>query len=570
MSKRLVVLLCLISLSMATCKDVPTETQDELIDLLITPSTATLNVGGTQTVTAEVKGGPASTDRTAVEFISSAPGVISVTGSGLTRTLTALTAGQSDITVRHTPSGKSVALGVQVRTPSVVFDAVRTPSGAAASTDSMAGIRDIFYRVSNFSPGSQLKVQLGTGADAVMYACDPLVTEGAAVRCRVNTAELSDSLTPIQRGRFPNGSGFGAGFLFIPGSNTTLPVVTTPLTFKNTNSITVTRNDPPAQPGGGIMWRAGEITVTLRPVIFDNIPTANLRIAAQNVRVSGTGDALFNQSGPIASPFVFTIDPGASSSAEGLFNTNFTIFNGATNITNTFPGIAPFPTNIDFVPPRVTFANNLPGTTALSQSVVTLKYQTGPYAPNTVMPMSRVIGGIVEPAHVPNCGFTHLHGTISITRDPPPGSDGPFGDPQGTTGDPCGHGLIGSQAMTRLQMNLIGSVQDAGPILTRLQLVRGVNGCDGLSIVDDVPIIQGNSIGQSPTPDQTFPPAANWSAPVDFFVGPATAGTTLCVRQTFEDAAVNPQGVRTNRTFRVQGTTFNSGSIQVAPVSSHH
>jgi hypothetical protein len=310
--------------------------------------------------------------------------------------------------------------------------------------------------------------------------------------------------------------------------------------------------------------------VTVRPVIFDNVPTANIRVGAQNVRVSGVGEALFNQPGPIASPFVFTIDPAASSSAEGIFNTNFSVFNGTTNITNTFPGLAPFPTNMDFVPPRVVFSNNLPGTTSLTNSVVTLGHPTPPYAAGTVLPMSRIIGGIIEPAHPPNCGSVHLHGTISITRDPPPGSDGPYADPQPATGDPCGHGIISSQPVTRLQMNLIGTVQDAGPLTARTQLVRGVNGCDGISIVDDTPILQGNTIGQSPTPDQTFTPTNNWTAPVDFFVGPSSAGSTLCVRQFFEDGAVNAQGQRTNRTFRVQGTTFNSGSIQVAPAASHH
>lgn len=79
-------------------------------------------------------------------------------------------------------------------------------------------------------------------------------------------------------------------------------------------------------------------------------------------------------------------------------------------------------------------------TTTVGGRAVTLGHQTGSFAPSSVICLSRITGGCVAAAAVPNCACVHLHQTISID------GTGSYTDPEIGFGDECGHGCVAPAA----------------------------------------------------------------------------------------------------------------------------
>ena len=81
-----------------------------------------------------------------------------------------------------------------------------------------------------------------------------------------------------------------------------------------------------------------------------------------------------------------------------------------------------------------------PTTTTIAGRAVTLLFQTGTFAAGTQLCLSRITGGCITPAHLPNCSYVHLHEHTGagVGID----GDGPYPDPFDTMGQPCGYGEI--------------------------------------------------------------------------------------------------------------------------------
>jgi hypothetical protein len=253
------------------------------------------------------------------------------------------------------------------------------------------------------------------------------------------------------------------------------------------------------------------------------------------------GNGAGNPSAPIGQPFQFIIDPARNpiESQIQLVATALTA-NGQTLATS-----APVDLRVDNLPPRLTvqklasegFANEEFAYTGLQ-----LGHQTGPYPAQSIINVSRLSGGGFVNSHT-GCSGVHGHGTISI-RDFITGATlGPFGDPEFSTGDPCGHGLSVSVNSATVAFALGGAIVEASPLSkANLLLYRAVGseGCDAITLVNDVLVSAGSASGNV-SPSNTLnvlPNAGNFLANFTIAGDATFQPGVFCIRREMSDGAL--------------------------------
>jgi hypothetical protein len=147
-----------------------------------------------------------------------------------------------------------------------------------------------------------------------------------------------------------------------------------------------------------------------------------------------------------------TLQPGSSTTLPLSFNCS------TTNSFNATLQVTAAPLSGNGTPQLI----SVPITGVLSYWAVELNHQTGPYAPGTVIPLSRIVNYSRVGIHIPFCSYEHLHALspqgIQI-RDVAGVSGGPFPDPE--TGG-CGYGKI-----WEITQPVASATEDAVPSIPR-------------------------------------------------------------------------------------------------------
>lgn len=399
----------------------------------------------------------------------------------------------------------------------------------------------IRYHAFNFADGARAEIQinLSDGKQCTIDKDPILVDDKPANRitCPIDTAEPASDifLAPVTPGVFQNGPktielrGYDqSGVLRFTESFAS--------SFKNRNELVLKTNDPSPWSGPLPPVRGPDFTVTTHSLVFDNTPAD--RIALNTLRKSGTGTLVLTST----SSNTFAVDLVNSTNVEGAFTITPQPFglNGEDK-SGTWT-LTVIDRDIDLMPPRAPFIF-LPPIANITIGSAQLGHDTGPYPAGTVLPLSRIAGGFVTPAHPQQgCTAAHLHGNfLRIFRENSPILDGPFTDPELTFNDPCGFGLIVETPLTKIENSLGGTITDLNPVTSRFQLFRAVGQCDGPNGGDDIATTMGTAPGQSPHPDQTFT-AKSYAYFYELFVNPSMSGQMLCVRATIFDSAVDRFG----------------------------
>lgn len=288
----------------------------------ITPTVASVGVGGTQQFVATVSGNP----NTAVTFRTSNPAVATVTNAGIATGVAAGTAVITAVSVADTLAratatltvvGASVAISTVPTTPqtagSFIIQAnVSVPAGTADS----------------------LMIQLTNTTTGVVYTmrCQTFTAAGAAttVNCPINPADIDPNTAGAQI--LPNGSYNVQAILLRQNQVAATATWAQPLVTNYQNTIagaivfdnTLVDNDNAsdnptdvgANPAPGTVWYGGSATLTLSPSIFSGNAVATVDVlldlncnlvddgAAEPVRsvtvTGGTGTVAFSEANTTA------------------------------------------------------------------------------------------------------------------------------------------------------------------------------------------------------------------------------------------------------------------------------
>jgi hypothetical protein len=188
--------------------------------ITLTPASITLNVGETATVVANVT----NLDGAAFTFENSTPAVASVTATGSTATIKALTAGTTTITVTGTANGKSVKGAVQVRVNAAVPGVKPTISLTPTSTSINVGQQ--FPLVAIVSNAANPALTFTSSAPAIVTVDANGVVTGVAAGTALVTARLVadtsvKAISSITVNKIGGSAAIGISGIF--GGNTTIP-----------------------------------------------------------------------------------------------------------------------------------------------------------------------------------------------------------------------------------------------------------------------------------------------------------------------------------------------------------
>jgi hypothetical protein len=360
------------------------------------------------------------------------------------------------------------------------------------------------------------------------------------VVCPINTTELDT--TAARRGRplFLNGAHTIDARLVSP-AGVGVGHATKTLQFRNRDYLQATTN---ATGGDSLSARGAEFAITVRAVAFTTDTTtlfATLTASSEET----TAPLVFSQTTRTQLPATFTVDAAASASAEGFYRLEPRIFDQAGTERTGQYDLSKFLRGVvyDLAAPRFAILAYPPGEIATGFDGLVLNYDAGSYVAGDTVPLSRITGGVDSAPHPPGCTYRHMHGNISLQRAGSSDVDGPFTDPQTTSADPCGWGAIVSVADSILRFSIDGRAQDRATTNVTIRLYLATGGCDAGPIVDDVPVAQGNGVGQSPAPAVNFPQTtggftAQFQMRVDF----SMLGRVVCTVVQAADQKVTLSG----------------------------
>jgi uncharacterized protein YjdB len=249
----------------------------------VTPSAATVQVGGSQTFVASVSG----VANTAVTWRNETPTIASFTQTGNNITATGLAAGTAVFTAisaadttRRVQATLTVTPGDPVTQPAISIQSVTYVGGnnAGQAVVSGATIANQNLRVVvNVSAGSQarigrVEVRLGEQVACQQVFSPPLSqTQGVqTIECVINTTQLNAEGQPL----FPNAVYNLSAVAF---NETGTPVATAQwgtLVLANVNVLHVEISTQPVTSTGpqfssaGVQWHEGNVVVRASPVIF--------------------------------------------------------------------------------------------------------------------------------------------------------------------------------------------------------------------------------------------------------------------------------------------------------------
>lgn len=275
----------------------PTPVDSSVTQVTVTPSTAQIQVGGTQTFVANVVGGPGLTNRN-VTWSSSNTAVATINASGVA---TAVGAGQT--TIIATSAANSSVRGAAVLTVTAVapaslsFFQVQNQFGNPATLNNAAGQLNI---VANVDPGQSglTSVQLllicpratGTGSDTT-------VVGSSAVSGTTGQQTQQQVTIPFNTAAFNQATGAatyrnGTCSLALSGRNaagaqvisTTGPAVTLNNADVVAGSIVGARN---ALDQNGLRWDGGAVTVTVLPVFYTGQTPSTLTVTLNGADTDG-------------------------------------------------------------------------------------------------------------------------------------------------------------------------------------------------------------------------------------------------------------------------------------------
>lgn len=503
------------------------------LSLTVTPAGPIhMLIGATTALDPHATGGPGGA--TLFTYVPLEPNLLSVDIFGH---LTALSNGATSVTVTADQEGVKVSQKVVVLIDAPVLTHFGPPSPVSGNVN-------FIFTIAN----KPLTTVTGTASVGSGTPTNCTIS-GNQMVCPINTAGFNPATFQPFNG---NGSHPIIANL-ISGNGGLLATTSQDVVFANRNTVTGTVNG--LAPSGSL-WNAGDVVVSLTPVIYNGSAnslasvTVSLTTSGQGVN---SGPVTLNQQAPIPAPFNFTINQGASATAEGTFHFVPRMFNAQGVETSSDFDITPFDVNIDTRAPRVTMSGFTPNT-FISTGNLLLGHDTGPFPAGTVIDMSRVLNAQIIGAHPPACDATHVHGSISILNG---GSTvGPFQDPEFYYSDPCGHGKITVVPLNSVNMSLSGTITDGSTVSGTFRLFLGLNGCDGNTLVDDTPIPLGTGPGQSPNPIQTISGGGIFNNTFQLNVSPSMANNNICARVLINDAATNVQGLHPNVFSNNQATTL--------------
>ena len=507
----------------------PTQLQFEI---LITALALSGGLGTDFDLTAAVTGGPAGGNLDAITWSVAPSSIGSITGTGRTAKFRGLNVGLATITARH-ESGATDDLELTVQAPTLAFLGTYNYSGTAPelATDLKRGVR-MRYQIGNLIDASLIKLQYAVDTGAYVD-CQP--PSGGFYDCPLKTSLVTNGQAVYLNGPHV----INSRIVMNAGGATATAGTPQSVTFNNSPFIDFRINHPAG--ASGTLWRGSDLTLTGTPVRFDGGSVANYRFGVDVTRVSGSGNVVFNQTSPTGAPYTYTLN--AQTTAEGVFNFTPRIYDlNGMDVGSSFGMMpAPITTGLDVMAPRVSISP-IPSVTALNVLHVRLKYATGPYAANTLIPMSRIVNGLDTPAHPGACDYRHLHGNISIRNADGTGNSAVYTDPDPP--DPCGHGEILMAPLSEVTLQAFGVVNEPWLGSLNIRLYRGMGSCDlGPAIVDDVPIAQGTAPGQSPNPVYTMTgTGTTFNNNFRLYTDQSLLGTTICIRGEAADRTINAAG----------------------------
>jgi uncharacterized protein YjdB len=296
----------------------------------VTPSTASVQVGASQTYVATVSG----VANTAVTWRNETPTIASFTQTGNNITATGLAAGtaiftaisaadttrrvQATMTVTAAPIATQPAISIQ----SVTWNNQAIASGAVVNSDVVV--------VVNVSAGSEarigrVEVRLGEQVACQQVFSPPLSqTQGVStITCVINTRQTNAQGQPL----FPNGTYSLSAVAF---NETGTPVATAQwgtLFLNNVSGLGLSvTTQGVAGPGSvfvdGVLWREGDVIVRASPLIFQagqQVTAVTLCIQATNgpeqtpaCRVATLADGVFTATFPKATAPGNVDSPGSA------------------------------------------------------------------------------------------------------------------------------------------------------------------------------------------------------------------------------------------------------------------
>lgn len=296
----------------------PTDSTPTVIALKIVPSSLTLNVGESRTLTAVVTGSA----NQAATWTSSTPTVATVSAAGVVNaltvgstTITAVSAASAtardaiNVTVVATgPVGQSTVSIQSVTQGGTVFPvAINNVQGQIDITLNVdipqgSGVSSVVTKIDTVTVCTQTFTN-GTASDGVDAAQAPVL-----ILCSVNTAAYDSTGVSGATPKFLNGVHTVSAQIIGPGADPIATSVRQDYIFNNLNFINVALsygrgcalsgsdpasiNYPAGTTGPGTLWCGGSVTFGLRPVNY--VPSAgttnqNVNSASLSVTTGGLG-----------------------------------------------------------------------------------------------------------------------------------------------------------------------------------------------------------------------------------------------------------------------------------------
>ena len=529
--RRLVCVIVTVALAGSCSRKITDPTQLQF-EILITALALSGGLGTDMDLIAAVTGGSPGGNLDAITWTVTPSSLGTITSTGRNAKFRGLNVGLATITARH-ESGASDDVELTVQPPTLAFIGTYNYGGTTPepATDLKRGVR-LRYQIGNLTDLSLVKLEyaVDTGAYA---GCE--APSGGFFDCLLKTSLVTNGQAAYLNGPHV----INSRIVINVGGATATTGAPQSVTFNNQPFLDYRINHPTGMTG--TLWRGSDLTLTGTPIRFDGGPVANYRFGVDVTRVSGSGNVVFNQTSPIGTPFTYTLN--SQTTAEGVFSFTPRMYDlNGVDLGSSF-GVMPAPitTGLNVVAPRIS-ASPLPSVMALNVLSVRLKYQTGPYAANTLIPMSRIVNGLDVPAHAPFCSYRHLHGNISIRNADGTANSALYVDPDPP--DPCGHGEILTAPLSEVTLQAFGVVTEPWLGSLNLRLYRAVGSCDlGPAIVDDVPIAQGTAPGESPNPVYTMTTGGTtFNNNFRYNTDGSMVNTMVCIRGEAVDRTINAAG----------------------------
>ena len=172
---------------------------DAVTGVTLSISNSTLQIGGTSTLIASSTKGDA-TAAVGLDFVSSAPGIASVTSTGL---VTAVSAGTATLTVTATGSGSCCTANVKTATASVTV---------TASVPALSGTLTVLPSPANVNVGSAVPLVPNPTKAAASVAVTIVYASSSSATATVDGNGVVTGVTPGQATVTVTATGSGAGF----------------------------------------------------------------------------------------------------------------------------------------------------------------------------------------------------------------------------------------------------------------------------------------------------------------------------------------------------------------------